>query len=220
MLGSIHWLVALLGAMVAGAIWASVAGILKAFFNVNEVITSIMMNYIGMYMVNMLVVETVYNKLKNQSLPVLKSAVLPKMGLDKLFPGSSANAGFFIAILIVIVIYIILNKTVFGYELTACGHNPDASDYAGINSKKNIILSMAIAGALAGCAGGLIYLAGSGKYIRVIDVLASEGFTGIPVALLGLSNPIGIFFAALLLVISQWAASTCSCLISHQRLST
>jgi general nucleoside transport system permease protein len=198
-LGNMHWMVALLAAMIAGAIWAAVPGILKAFFNVHEVISSIMMNYIGMYLVNIMIVSTVYDKFKNQTMSVGKTAVLPKLGMDKIFEGSSLNSGFFIAILVVIVIYIILNKTVFGYELKACGHNPDASNYAGINSKRNIVFAMMIAGALAGCAGGLVYLAGTGKFIRVVDVLLTEGFMGIPVALLGLSNPIGIFFAAIFL---------------------
>jgi simple sugar transport system permease protein len=97
----------------------------------------------------------------------------------------------------VIVLYIILSKTTFGYELKACGFNPDAAQYAGINSKRSIILSMMIAGAMAGVGGGLIYLAGSGKFIEVVDILAAEGFTGISVALLGLSHPIGILFSGL-----------------------
>jgi len=197
-LGAMHWVVALLASILAGAIWATIPGILKAYFNVHEVISCIMMNYTGMYLVNMLIVGSpVYDKLKNQTAPIKSSAVLPKLGLDKLFPGSSLNSGFIIAILVVIIIYIILNKTVFGYELIACGHNPDASKFAGINAKRNIVLAMVIAGALAGMSGGLIYLAGAGKYIRVVDVLASEGFMGIPVALLGLSNPIGVLFAAI-----------------------
>ncbi len=95
-------------------------------------------------------------------------------------------------------IYIILNKTTFGYELKACGYNRYASRYAGINEKKSIVLSMVIAGMLAGLGGALLYLSGpSGRRIKVVDVLAAEGFSGIPVALLGLSNPIGIVFAAL-----------------------
>lgn len=198
-LGGFHWVVALLGAMLAGAVWAGIVGALKAYFNVNEVISSIMLNYTGMYLVNMLITESplVYDKLRNQTQPIEKTANIPAMGLDRLFPGSSANGGFFIAMLLVILIFIILNKTVFGYELIACGHNADASQYAGINAKRNIFLAMVIAGALAGAAGGLIYLAGAGKYIRVIDVLHGEGFMGIPIALLGLSNPIGVFFAAI-----------------------
>lgn len=193
----IHWLVALLGAMAAGALWGSGPGILKAFFNVNEVITSIMMNYIGMYLVNMTIVRTVYDSLKNQTKPVLRSAVLPKAGIDKLFPASNVNIGIFIVLISVFIIYIILQKTTFGYELKACGSNKDASRYAGINEKKSIVLSMVIAGALSGLGGGLLYLSGSGKYIHVLDVLAAEGFSGISVALLGMSHPIGILFSGL-----------------------
>ncbi len=193
----IHWLVALIMALLAGALWGAVPGLLKAFFNVNEVISAIMMNYIGMYLVNFLVQNTVYDQLKNQSMPVAESANLPKAGLDVIFPGTNITIGILIVILCVVVIHIILNKTTFGYELKACGHNPDASKYAGINSKRNIVLSMMISGALAGLGGALLYLAGSGKYLQVLDVIAPEGFSGISVALLGLSNPIGILFAGL-----------------------
>lgn len=196
-LGSLQWLFALFGGMAAGAVWGAVPGILKAFLNVHEVISSIMMNYIGMHLANILVVHTVFDKLRNQSLTVAKNAFIPAMGMDKLFKGSSLNAGFFIAILCAAIIYIILKRTVFGYELVACGHNMEASRYAGINAKKNVVLSMTIAGALSGIAGSLIFLADTGKHIEVLDVLASEGFMGIPVALLGLSNPIGIILSAL-----------------------
>lgn len=193
--GSIHWIVALIAAILGGAIWGLLPGLLKAYYNVNEVIATIMMNYIGMYLVNFLVVETCYNSLKNQSQDPI--AVIPKWGLDKLFVGSSVHAGIFLAILIAIIIYILLNKTTFGYELKACGFNMDASHYAGINAKRGIILSMVIAGALAGAGGGFLYLADTGKSIEVVEVLAAEGFTGIPVALLGMSNPLGIIFSAL-----------------------
>ena len=128
---------------------------------------------------------------------MVKTANVPGMGLDKLFAGSSINGGFFISLIAVVVIYILLEKTTFGYELKAAGFNPDASKYAGMNEKRNIILSMAIAGALSALAGGLLYLAGSGKHIVIEDALASEGFTGISVALLGLSNPIGVLLAGL-----------------------
>ncbi len=193
----VHCLVALLAAILAGALWGMVPGLLKAFFNVNEVISSIMMNYIGMYLTNMLIQKTVYDQVKNQSMAVAEGANLPKGGLDKLFPGASINVGILIAIGCVILIYILLNKTIFGYELKACGMNPDASRYAGINEKRNIVLSMVIAGALSGLGGALLYLANSGKYMQVLDVIAPEGFSGISVALLGLSNPIGILFAGL-----------------------
>ena len=198
-LGSVHWLVALLVASLAGALWALVPGLLKAYYNVHEVISSIMMNYIGMYFVNYLVAGSniLFDQKRNQSVPVPEHAQIPKLGLDKLFPGSSIHGGIFIAIIAVIMIYVILNKTTFGFELKAVGFNRDASRYAGINEKKSIIYSMLIAGALAGLAGGLLYLAGTGKHIEIVDVIAAEGFTGISVALLGLSNPIGIFFSAI-----------------------
>ncbi len=198
-LGAVHWVVALLVAILFGALWALLPGILKAFFNVNEVISSIMMNYIGMYLVNFMVKNNagLFDQLRNQTKLVPSSAVIPKMGLDKLFPGSTANGGFLIAILVVIIIYIVLNKTTFGFELKAVGFNRDASKYAGINEKRSIVLSMLIAGGIAGLGGGLLYLAGSGKYIEVVDVLAGEGFTGISVALLGLSNPIGVALSAI-----------------------
>ncbi len=93
---------------------------------------------------------------------------------------------------------VLLNTTTFGYELRACGFNKSAARYAGISEKRTIVLSMALAGALAGTAGALMYLApASGMHIHVEEVLSAQGFNGIPVALLGLSNPIGIIFSAL-----------------------
>ncbi|MFA9376145.1 MAG: ABC transporter permease [Lachnotalea sp.] len=198
-LGNAQWVVAVIASIIAGALWALIPGALNAYFNVNVVIACIMMNYIGMYLINFIVKgsKTLFDSLRNQSLSVATTAEIPKMGLDKIFPDSSINGGFFIAVLAVIIIHFVLDKTAFGFELKAAGFNRDASKYAGMNEKRNIILSMAIAGALAGLAGGLLYLAGSGKHIEVVDVLASEGFTGISVALLGLSNPIGILLAGL-----------------------
>lgn len=198
-LGSVHWIVALLAGVAFGAIWGLVPGLLKAFFNVNEVIASIMMNYIGMYGVNWFVksYKPIFNNIRNESKPVLSTANIPKMGLDKLFPDSSINGGFIIAVLVVLLIYLILDKTTFGYELKAVGYNRDASRYAGINEKKSIIFSMMIAGAISGLAGACLYLAGTGKHIEIVDTLADEGFTGISVALLGLCHPIGILFAGI-----------------------
>ncbi|MBO5094613.1 MAG: ABC transporter permease [Lachnospiraceae bacterium] len=198
-LGSIHWLAALLAGVLFGAIWGLVPGLLKAFFNVNEVIASIMMNYIGMYGVNWFVksYKPMFNNIRNESKPVLQTANIPKMGLDKLFPDSSINGGFIIAVLVVILIYLVLDKTAFGYELKAVGYNRDASRYAGINEKKGIVFSMMIAGAISGLAGACLYLAGTGKHIEIVDTLADEGFTGISVALLGLCHPIGILFAGI-----------------------
>lgn len=201
-----HWIIALLCSMIAGGLWALIPGLFKAYLNVNEVISSIMMNYIGMYGVNYFVKLYVYDSLKALSQNVAETAVIPKWGLDHIFfnmtgnykDTATINAGFYIAIAAAIVIYIVLNKTVFGYELKACGYNRFASKFAGINEKRSIVLSMVIAGMLSGLGGGLLYLCGAnGRRIKVVDVIAPEGFNGIPVALLGLSNPIGIIFAAL-----------------------
>lgn len=198
-LGGIHWVVALLASVIMGALWGLIPGILKAYFNVNVVISCIMMNYIGLFAVNWTVksYKPLFNTMRNESKNVAATAQIPKLGLDKLFPGSSVNGGIIIAVLVVILIYILLNKTTFGYELKAVGYSPDAGKYAGINEKRNIIASMLIAGAIAGLGGGLLYLAGTGKHIEVKDVLGSEGFTGISVALLGLSHPIGVLFAGI-----------------------
>lgn len=199
--GLLPLVLALVAATLAGAVWGAVPGLLKAYCNVNEVIACIMMNYIGMYLVNFLVTRTVFDSLKNQSQRVGAAATLPKWGLDRVFrdgnAASSANSGIFLAILAAILLYVVLNKTKFGFELKACGLNRDASRYAGINENRSIVLSMVIAGAMAGLGGAFLYLAGSGKGIDVVDVLAAEGFNGIPVALLGMNNPIGIIFSGL-----------------------
>ncbi|MDO5096668.1 MAG: ABC transporter permease [Peptostreptococcaceae bacterium] len=198
-LGSLQWFVAIIAGLIGGALWGIIPGVLKAYRNVHEVIATIMMNYIGMYLVNMTVRNSsvLFDNVRNQSKLPNATAIIPKMGLNKIFPGSSVNGGFLIAIVAVIVIYILLNKTTFGYELKAVGYNRDASRYAGINEKKSIIMSMAISGALAGLGGALLLLAGAGKHLEVVDILPAEGFNGIPVALLGMSHPVGVFLSAL-----------------------
>jgi simple sugar transport system permease protein len=200
--GHLHWITALVAALLAGALWGAIPGIFKALFNVNEVISCIMTNYIGTYLVNFLVTRTIYDSLRNQSMRVSNSANIPKMGMDEVFRDgfivSSVNTGIFIAIAFAVLMFFILEKTSFGYELKACGFNRDAARYSGINEKRSIILSMVISGALAGLGGALLYLAGAGKSITVVDMLAQEGFNGIPVALLGLNNPLGIIFSGML----------------------
>ncbi len=204
-LGNVHWVVALIAAVIAGALWALIPGILKAYANINEVIACIMTNYIGMYLVNWIIKDSpaLYNRLENRSKPVASTAIIPKAGLNEIFTGSYVNLGIVIAIGAAILLYIVLTKTTFGYELRAVGFNRDASKYAGINEKKSIMLSLTISGALAGLGGGLFYLAGSGQYIEVVDELATAGFDGISVALLGLSHPIGILLAAIFIAFIQ-----------------
>lgn len=206
------WYVSLLFAFLGGMLWGFIPGLCKALFNVNEVITSIMFNWIGLYTVNLLIKNTplmiqnawaggvITNRTANLTLVQNTLGVqtsIPKAGLDTLFAGSNyMNISIFIAILVSIIVYIILSKTTFGYELKACGFNKDASIYAGINSKKNIILSMAIAGGLAGLAGGIYYLSGTAEYL-IEKTLPAMGFNGIPVALLASSHPIGVIFSSL-----------------------
>ena len=200
------WYVCLLLAMLGGAIWGVFPGLFKALFNVHEVITSIMFNWIGLFSVNLLIVNLSQMLAKDWGLAQMDrtapldvanpSALLPKLGLDQFFGSSYMNIGIFIAILFAIVMYIVLNKTTFGYEQKACGFNRNASEYAGINSKRSIVLSMVIAGALSGLGGGLYYLAGTGQY-SLLKALVAMGFNGIPVALLASSNPVGTIFSAL-----------------------
>jgi simple sugar transport system permease protein len=201
--------VAVLAGLLAGAIWGAIPGIFKALRNVHEVISCIMMNYIGMYLVNYLIKQTgIYDQLRNMTMRVPSGVNLPTLGLNELFSvatdqgsvrNSSVGSGILIAIVLCALIYVLLEKTKFGYELKACGYNPEAARYAGINENRGIISSMAISGALAGMGGALIALAGAGRGIAVVDVLASEGFNGIPVALLGLNHPIGILFSGFLI---------------------
>ncbi|NLC06216.1 MAG: ABC transporter permease [Erysipelothrix sp.] len=194
--GPLLWIVALLGAGLAGALWALPTGLFKAWRNVNEVITSIMMNYIGMYTVNYTIRNSgIYDSLRNQTLS--PKVTIPTFGLENLFPNSFVNGGIVIAIIFAIITHIVLNKTIFGFEIKAVGLNRHASRYAGINEKRNIVLSMLIAGFISGVGGGLAYLASTGRHITVNNVLAAEGFNGIAVALLGLNKPIGIVLSAL-----------------------
>ena len=201
------WYLAIIAAMIGGAIWGAIPGICKAFFNVNEVITTIMFNWIAVFSVNMtfqnfpmLVVDYWGKSSIRDRTPVLAdanaNAVLPKLGLDELMGSNLINIGIFVAIIVAVIIWILLQKTTFGYEIKACGYNRDASQYAGISAKRNVIYSFMVAGALAGLGGGLYYLSGTGQY-TFLKVLLPAGFNGIPVALLANSHPIGVIVSAL-----------------------
>lgn len=197
---SIHWIVCVIAGMIGGMLWGVIPGIFKAISNVNEVITCIMFNYIGMYLVDMWIqgnsVMYISSKTRTAYLPA--SAQLPSLGVKN----SSVNVSIFLAILIAILLYIILEKTIFGYELKATGFNKHASKYAGMNDKRNTILTMVIAGALSGLGGAFAILApssipGSSMTYEPISVIAAAGFNGIAVALLGASEPIGIIFSSI-----------------------
>ncbi len=195
-LGPTHWIVACIGAILAGAAWGAIPGLLKAFRNVHEVVVSIMLNYVSIYLVNLLVRSFIFNPTLNRALGPESSAHIPTLFLDNLFPRSSINIGIFITLAAVFLFHVLLNRTVFGYELKSVGLNREAARYAGMKEKRNITLSMTIAGGIAGLAGAMMFLV-PGTYIRIVDVPLEQGFTGIAIALLGLSAPFGVLIAGL-----------------------
>ena len=210
----IIWLLALLAGMLAGAIWGCIPGLLKAFLNINEVLACIMTNWIAANVVTWLfdisnfknvvegtktayIYKTSYGLVDGVYVDGAGVATA-KLGLDKIFKGSQVNGGIIVAIILAIIVYIIISKTTFGYELKACGANRHAARYAGIRDKRNIVLSMAIAGALAAAGGSLYYLSGNTEFFwSTYQALPATGFNGIPVALLALNNPIGVVFTAI-----------------------
>lgn len=202
------WSIAFIGGILSGALWGAVPGIFKSFLNVNEVITCIMMNWIAANVVTMFFDKEIgpFKYLLDPSgtknwAYVFKTThnnvATSKLGLDLLFKGSQVNGGIIIAIIIAILVYVVLNKTTFGYQLKACGSNKNASKYAGINEKSCTVISMSIAGGLAGAGAALYYLSGNTEFAwEVYQTLPAVGFNGIPVALLACNNPIGVIFSA------------------------
>lgn len=199
------WLIALLGGMLAGAIWGAIPGLLKATLNINEVITCIMTNWIAASLVTWIFSacehlqnHAEYGKANYAYKTTYNLVETPKLGLDKIFTGSQVNAGILVAIVFAVLIYILMTRTTLGYQLKACGSNRHAAKYAGINDKRNIVLSMAIAGALSGGAAALYWLSGNTEfYWSTYQTLPSAGFNGIPVALLASNHPIGVIFAGM-----------------------
>ncbi len=188
--------VILIASMIGGGLWGVVPGYLKAKFNVHEVVATIMMNWIAYW----IVYYTIPAFFKGQSLET-ESRLIPHSAslkidiLTDLFQGSYINLGFFVAIIAVIIISIILNKTVTGFQMKAVGFNRDAALYSGMNVNKNIVLSMVIAGALSGLAGAAYYVGYASN--MQIGILPSAGFDGIAVALLGANSPYGALAGAI-----------------------
>ena len=201
------WLLALIAGVLSGMLWGAIPGFFKAVFNVNEVIVCIMTNWIAANTVSWIFSitgERYVNRAETETKFIRTTASngvsTAKLGLDKLFPGSNIDISIFIVILVAVVMYIMINKTTFGYELKACGYNKNAARYAGMNEKRNVILSMAIAGGLAAGGAALWYLNGRNDFLwNTYSSLPSEGFNGIPAALLASNNPIGVIFSSLFL---------------------
>ena len=189
------WIFSIVGACLAGAVWGIVPALLKAYRNVNEIISGIMMNFIAMYFVNMMLIETIYDPIRSQSLAPQTN--IPSLLLGDIFAGSSANGGFILACLIAVFLYIMFKRSVVGFKINTLGINENVARFAGINIKKTIIMTMLISGGLAGIGGISTYLADSGKFLQATEIMAVEGFNGIAVALLALNNPIAVIFTAI-----------------------
>lgn len=190
-----------LAALLSGAAWGIIPGILKARFNVHEVVSGIMMNWIAYWIAYYLIPAYFKGSFETESRHIPLTASLKTEWLSNLFSGSYINLGLFLALISVVIIAVILKETVLGYQLKAVGFNRYAAEYSGISVNRNIILAMMIAGGLSGLAGLALYTGYTTSF--QIGVMPSQGFDGIAVALLGATSPIGVIGAALFFGILQ-----------------
>ena len=193
------WYVCLILAMIAGGLLGAFSGWLKTKCNVNVVISGIMLNWITLYLTN-LILGTVKSPTSPYTKPLMgtnNSALIPNLGLGKLFMDErSVTLAIPLAIIIAVAVWVVLNKTKFGYELKATGNNYHAAKYCGMKENRNIILTMIIAGALAGLGAGLLYLTGIEDWETTISSVPAMGFNGIAVAFLGGLSPLGSILSA------------------------
>ena len=193
--------VILLASALGGALWAWLPGFLKARFNVHEVVSTIMMNWIAYWLTYYTVPAFFKGSFETESRMIPEAASLKIPVLSDLFAGSYINLGIFVSLAAVVVVSVILNRTVLGYRLKAVGYNRFAAEYAGINVNRHIVASMAISGALSGLAGATLYV-GYATSMQ-IGVLPSIGFDGIAVALLASNSPVGVVGSALFFGVLQ-----------------
>lgn len=193
-----HWIPCMLFAVAAGGAYAFIVGALKAYCNVNEVISGIMLNWIALYSTNIIL-----SKVKEPTSPYTiqmtgagKAGLIPSLGLDELFKNSYVTIAIPIAIILAVIVWVILGKTKLGYELKATGFNKNAAKYCGMAEKKNIILALVISGALAGLGGSLLYQTGFEQWQCTHSSVPGMGFNGIAAAFLGGLNPIGTIFSS------------------------
>ena len=197
---NLPWWLVMVVAMIAGALWSMIAGALKVFFNVNEVISGIMLNWIALYLVNGILSAnaTVWDSTHSEAFTISgeSNAHIPTIGLDKLFAGNSiVGLGMVLILVVAIAIFVLFKKTTIGYEIKAAGLNGDAADYAGISKVKNILIATAISGALAGFAASLNLQNGFTSW-RLSSAPPLIGFQGISAAFLGGLHPIGVIFSS------------------------
>lgn len=193
------WYVCMIAAIIVGALDGMIVGFLKAYANVNEVIAGIMLNWIGLYTVNM-ILTGVKESTSPYTLSIASenaAAIIPSLGLSKMFTNNKyVTIAIPLAVVIAIVVWIIQEKTILGYELKATGFNKEAAKYAGMKEKKNIILTMMIGGALAGLGAAFLYLTGYEQWSCTQSSVPGMGFNGIAATFLGGLNPIGTIFAS------------------------
>ena len=193
------WLPCVLLAMAGGALLGAVSGLLKSYCNVNEVISGIMLNWIVLYLTNMLLtnvkeVASPYTVVLADTNP---SALLPSLGLGALFNDNKyVGIAVPLSVIIAILVWVVLEKTRFGYELRATGNNKFAAKYCGMAEKRNIILTLVIAGALSGLGASLLYQSGYEQWQVTASSVPAMGFNGIAATFLGGLNPIGTIFAS------------------------
>lgn len=200
----IIWCLAFISSCLAGAVWGAIPGVLKSVFNINEVLSCIMTNWIAANLVtaffrNSPLRNTAQSGKIGYVMPTSENGVsTPKLGLDTLFEGSQVNAGIIVAVLFALLLYFLITRTTVGYELKTCGSNRYAADYAGMKYKLSTVFAMAAAGALSASGAALYYLSGNTEFFwSAYQSLPTEGFNGIPVALLASNNPLGIIFTGL-----------------------
>lgn len=197
-----QWLLCLLVAVLAGAVWGGIVGLLKAKFNVSEVVATIMLNYIALYSSRLICLQhpgaTTYD-----TAPLPITAKLSKF----LIPTSNLNVGLFFVIIAVAIFWFIINKTKLGYGMRATGFNKYAAKCSGISVVRSITASMAIAGAFAGLAGAMVLLGGAYSNGRIITGMDNYGFMGIAVSLVGNNTAIGNLLAGLLFGVLKEAQS-------------
>lgn len=186
----------ILSAMLMGGMWGGISGVLRSYFNANEIITSLLLNYVAVNLVGF----AVRGPLQEPTGVAPESEkLLDILRLPKLIPASRAHTGIFIAIVVLLLYYIFIYRTRVGYNIRVLGGSPKAALYSGINPKKYYLSVMALSGAVAGLVGCVEVM---GVYYKLTEKLAgSIGFTGVVIALLGMKHPVGIFFAALLMAL-------------------
>ena len=189
-----------LAAALAGALWGTIVGILKTRWGINEVLSMIMFNWIAFFLSNYIAgfpaIHSEGNAEATRNISDNARILFSKDFISRLNLCPTANWGILVAIVLTVVVYFIIEKTTLGYELKAVGFNKNAAEYGGINVNRSILTSLAISGALAGIGGALLLL-GMGGRISVFSSQEGYGFAGIVVALIGVTNPFGVFAAGL-----------------------